>query len=275
VNTIVYDIPIHLVPAYNGRRVIVRSENPAAIVEALAENDLQTLMGVRLLSLTADLDPLANWGYAVPVELKMTQPETEFPLLYRHAKLLDKHPVRVLIPAVVGLNKAVKVATSLQFTVKLEITRPGAAAVEEMRTALDFYLHHSSVTQPVEFFHGALSAFYRNDRVTLWDIQEENPSLLRFVTDDGAESIARRDSVDHVTDDLDNYMATFKEELLTERGECYGCEFFENCVGYFRWQHSDYTCEGVRPLLRTLQAAAVELRRDLDMYANSKVEAVR
>ena len=271
----VYDIPVALVSAYSERRVIIRSEDPSALVEALPKCNLANLVGVRLLSLMADVDPLAYLGFAIPVELTMSKPSAEFPLLYRHAKLLDKHPIRVSIPVLPGFGKAVKVATSLQFNVKLLINQPEQAAIEEMRAALDFYLHHSSVSQPVEFFHGALSAFYHNHPATLWDVQEEDPAILCYVTDDGVQTVARPDDEGNfLTCDPDDFMANFKEELLAERGECYGCEFFENCAGYFKWPSRSFDCVGVRPLLRTLKEAAVELHRDLNAFEGQRAEVL-
>lgn len=264
-SAVVYDIPVHLVAAYSGQQIIVRSDSPAELVRALGERELENLVGVRLLSLTADVDPLAAWGYSVPVELVMRQPETEFSRLYGHAKLLDKHPVRVSIPVISGFSKAVKVATALQFTVKLEINQPDPMAVEEARTVLDFYLHHSSVTQPIEFFHSALLAFYRHDPATLWDMMEEDPARLRFVTDDCVETIARQhDEVNLLRCDLDSFLSLFKEELLAGRGECCGCEFFNNCMGYFKWPRRGFSCVGVKKLLGAIKEAANELRQDLE-----------
>jgi len=159
--TVVYNIPVHLVPAYRGREVLVRAQDPTALVHALPDGDLEQLVSVQLLSLTADVDALADWGYGVPVELIMLSPDTEFPLLYRHAKLLDKHPVRVSIPALPGLFNAVKVASALRFPVKLEVGQPEPEAIEALQSVLDFYLHHTSVSQPVEFFHTRSSSFFR------------------------------------------------------------------------------------------------------------------
>src|SRR5262245_12188902 len=129
IHTVVYNIPVHLVPAYRGRAVLVRSQDPTALVQALPDGDLEKLVGVQLLSLTADVDALADWGYGVPVDLVMGSPATEFPLLYRHAKLLDKHPVRVSISALPELFNAVKVASALRFPVKLEVGQPESAAI--------------------------------------------------------------------------------------------------------------------------------------------------
>ena len=230
--TIVYHIPMTLVAAYRGRRVIVRSQDPTALVKVLPESELENLVGVQLLSLTTDADALADWGYAVPVELAMLHPETEFPLLYRHAKLLDKHPLRVAIPVVPGFSKAVKIATSLQFGVKLEVGQPDPATVEELHTVLAFYLHHSSVSQPIEYFHSTLLSFYHRDPVTLWDIQEEDPASLRYITEDGQETIARRfvsGNVGTVAGDLDAFLTDLKAAVLAEEEECSHCEFFANC----------------------------------------------
>jgi hypothetical protein len=276
--TTVYHIPVFLVAAYGGRRVIVRAHDPAELVRALPQSDHKNLVGVQLLSLAADADALADWGYAVPVELAMLHPETEFPLLYRHAKLLDKHPMRVAIPAVPGFSQAVKIATSLQFSVKLEVGQPDPPAVEELRTVADFYLHHSSVSQPIEYFHSALLSFYHRNPVTLWDIQEEDPVYLRYVTEEGRETVARplvNGSVGSMTGDLDSFVATLTTELLAGRGECTSCEFFANCGGYFKWPRKEYSCDGVKTVFRALREAAGELEHDLTAFVATKTEAAR
>jgi len=269
-NTVIYNIPTNFVPAYRGREVIVRSRSPAELVEALPESDLENLVGVQLLSLLADADPLADWGYAVPVELVVHDPVTEFALLYRHAKLLDKHPVRVSIPVIPGLCKAAKVASALQFAIKLELGQPGPAAIEELRAVLDFYLHHSSVSQPIEFFHTSLISFYDRDPVTLWDIQEDDPAYVRYVTEDGAERGARHLVRVSVTGALGSFVTDLQSELLAEQGECCECEFFENCGGYFKWPDKDYKCNGIKSVFRTLKDAADELRHDLMTFTKER-----
>jgi len=276
--TVVYHIPLHLVAAYRGRKVIVRVQDPADLIQALPEKDCEHLVGVQLLALTADVEALADWRPAIPVELAMSHPEEEFPLLYRHAKLLDKHPVRVSIPVVPGFSKAVKVATSLRFSVKLEVNQPDPTVVEELRGVLAFYLHHSSVSQPVEYFHTTLLSFYHHDPVTLWDIQEEDPAILCYVTEDGKETVARRcinASVDSVTNDLGSFVASLQAELLAGRGECSNCEFFAHCGGYFKWPHRDFVCDGVKTLFHALREAAGELEHDLATFLHARTEAIR
>jgi hypothetical protein len=272
---VIYNIPINLVTAYQGRKVIVRTHDPAALVEALPESDLGNVVGVQLLSLFADVDVLADWGYAVPVELAMRDPVTEFAILYRHAKLLDKHPVRASIPVVPGLSKAIRIAISLQFAVKLELGQPEPAAIEEMLAVLDFYLHHASVSQPVEFFHTTLVSFFDRDTVTLWDVQGEDPAHTRYITDDGKERVARRLAGASEPGELESFVPNLQDQLLADHSECSRCEFFDYCGGYFKWPRKDYSCEGVKRVFRGLKDAAIELEHDLELFKEARGEAVR
>ena len=253
----------------------MRAQDPTALVQALPDSALDKLVGIQLLSLTAPVDVLADWGYGVPVELVMRSPETEFPLLYRHAKLLDKHPVRVAIPVLPALFKAVKVANALCFTVKLDVGQPAPAAIAALQEVLDFYLHHTSVAQPVEFFHTALLSFYHQEPVTLWDVQEEDPAYVRYVTDDGRETMARYPSGARVRGALGSFVADLQQALLAEQGECCACEFFAHCGGYFKWPRQDYDCNGVKTLFRTLQDASAALRHDLNTFTAARQEMGR
>src|SRR4030095_12410762 len=90
--SLIYNMPLRLVPEYSGQSVIVRSESTAELINALPNVGLGLVVGVQLLSLNADVDALADWGHVVAVELVMSDPANEFPLLYRNARLLDKHP---------------------------------------------------------------------------------------------------------------------------------------------------------------------------------------
>ena len=138
--------------------------------------------------------------------------------------------------------------------------------IEGLRSVLDFYLHHPSVSQPVEFFHTSLMSLYNRNPVTLWDVQEEDPAYIRYVTDDGRETMARPPIGARVTGDLGCFVADFQQELLAARGECCECEFFAYCGGYFKGPRKDYSCSGVKTLLRTLQDAGAALRHDLHAF---------
>src|SRR5215467_6034141 len=103
----VFNIPLDLIPHYAHQRVIVRASDSALLTHALREANLEHLVAVQLLSIEAKPDPLADWGNCIPIDLVMNNPAEEYPLLYRFAKLLDKHPLRASIPAVAGFSRAV------------------------------------------------------------------------------------------------------------------------------------------------------------------------
>ncbi len=255
----VYNIPVRLVPEYSGHQVIVRSESTAELINALPNDGPGSVVGVQLLSLNADVDALANWGYAVPVELVMSDPANEFPLLYRNAKLLDKHPMRVLIPARAGFSKAVKLAASLQFNIRIELGQPSAEVIDELKQVRDYYLHQSLVSQPIEPFHGMLMSLYHNSPSTLWDLEEKNPSIVAYIDDLGRETEVPAPE-------------KFGPELLAAHAECEGCELFGHCSGYFKWPERGYSCAGMRNLFATISEAAGELQRDLKSLETEVVQ---
>ena len=150
-DSLIYNIPVDLIDSYRGRRVIVRAFEPAKLIENIGEGDFPNLEYVQLLNLAADADALANWGTGVPIDLVMSEPEIEPGRLYSHAKLLDKHPMRVTIPVLRGFAAAVKIAASLNFQVKLTVFQPDAKDLVEMFEVMVMFLHKPTFTQPVEF----------------------------------------------------------------------------------------------------------------------------
>jgi hypothetical protein len=225
--------------------------------------------------LKSNLNALGNWGYSIPLELVLSNPAADYPWLYRHAKLLDKHPVRVLIPVVPGLERAVKVAASLHFAIKLELRQVESAVAEELLETLNFYLHHAGVSQPIEFFHSTLEAFYRQQPSELWDVQGEHPAYIRYVTDDGRVTLARQPIAEARILDLESFVDDLKTEQLASRGECTSCEFFEYCGSYFKWPDKNYDCIEVKVIFATLRDAAAELGRDVEMFAHARAGVLR
>ncbi len=265
-DSVVYNIPARMVEEYRGRPVIVRSDQPSELVARLPEAYLKDLACVQLLSLDGEIDDLIHWGELVPVDIVMRNP-VEFPKLYRYADLLENHPVRVSIPAVPGCYKAVKLAVSLNFAVKLVIAQqPDQALIEELAQILDLYLHRPNVAQPVEYFHSTFLAFYHGEGITLWSVQEEDPMVIRYVTDEGEETISPRLEGITFGADYDSVVAEYQRALLAEKGECEGCEFWDICGGYFKWPDKQYHCDGVKSLFRTLKEAAGELQRELKSF---------
>lgn len=271
-DSVVYNIPVSMVGAYRRRRLIVRSHDPAEIVGALSPEDLAGVSYVQVLSVRSGLEPLMHWGQGIPVDLVLQDPKLDLPLLYQCAPLLDKHAVRVTVPVVPGFHRLVKLAVSLDFAVKLEVSQPDPPLLDELSRVADSYLHQATVAQPVEYFHSLFLAFYRGDPVTLWSIQEEDPLHVRYITDEGRETLSRRFAEGDLKGDVASFVTRFADALLAEKAECSGCEYLAHCSGYFKCPDREYRCDGVKTLFRTLKSAAEELRGDLAAFTSNGQE---
>ena len=266
-NPIIYNIPAQLVEAYRGRKVIVRSDDAAELVRRISPEDIEHVEYVQLLSLAGDVDVLTQWGESIPVDIIMRDPANEFTLLYNFSKVLDKHPARVSISVRPGFIKAVKLALALQFSVKLELDQPGPDLIEELKKVLELYLHRTSVSQPVEYFHSIFLSFYHPEPTSLWFIQEEDPEQYRFVTDEGIESVSPRFTGGDPKIDIDDFIREQRHVSHEVGSECDDCEFLSVCGGYFKWPDKDFSCEGVKVLFTGLKEAAKDLQNDLEAFA--------
>ena len=262
-DSITYNIPARLVPVFRGRKMIVRSHDPSEIVQNVTDGDHGDISYIRLLSLTGEIDVLMGWGYGIPVDLVVSDPCRDLPLLYRYAPLLEVHPIRVSVPLVPGFGNVVKLAVSLGFAVKVEGGQPEESLSDELQRIARFYLHQSTVSEPIEFFHSLFLAFYHQDPVTLWIIQEEDPSLIRSITDRGEESLPGRLAGAGDNQGLSTFLRELRDGTAAEPGECAGCEFLRQCLGYFKWPRKEYRCDVVKGLMHTLYSAAEELRADM------------
>ena len=275
-NPVIYNIPVGMVKAYRGRSLVVRTDRPSEVVRAIPPELLADISYVRLSSFDAEVDDLVHWGVGIPLDVVMRSPLSEFMRLYRFAKLLENHPVRISVPVVAGFGRAVRLALALDFAVKLEVAeQPGPDLIDELHEVVNLYLYRPSVSQPVEFFHSLFLAFYKWEPATLWEIQEEDPAHFLYVTDDGEEVAPRHARREGAACDVVTGAGTaaYRRELLAEGGECAGCEYFAYCGGYFKWPARDYDCAGVRSLFGALSEAAGELHGDVEAYAKTPEEA--
>jgi len=259
---VIYNIPVSRMEDYAHCPVVARSRDPRELYEVAAGKGRDTpLAYLQLLDARRDSGPLTRRVPGVPVDLVMGDTEKELALLYEHTPLTARGPVRVTVPAGKGFAGAVRLATSLNFAVKVETGQPSSALVDELLKILDLYLHGATVTQPVEFFHSVLSGLCREESFSLWEIQEEDPLLFRHVHENGRESLAGRFKECEEAPVV--FMERFPKKVLEERGECSLCEYFSFCSGYFKWPDGDFPCEGVKRIFATLREAAEELKRDL------------
>jgi hypothetical protein len=249
-----YSIPALLLPAFSGRPVILRAADPSELRGVLEVGSPERVAFAQLTDLNADLTPLEGWAEGLALDLVMTDPVAEHPLLYRHARMLACLPRRVSIPWVQGLARATKLAVSLGFGVRLTGHQPVPEAVAEAQQALDTFLHNPTVDQPVEPFHGMLIALVHERPVRLWSLMERDPAEIRVLDERGME----------LPDQGPACTSAFRDGLVAAGAECRGCEWLAWCEGYFKWPDTDFACSGIRRLLGDLRAAATELRGGLD-----------
>jgi hypothetical protein len=152
-------VPAGRASSERGRNVVLRAADPAAMPTAAARHPAEFIAWVQLLGVPDSAAAFEDWPDGVPVDLVLGDPARDYPALYRCATLIERHPVRVTVPVVAGFAKAVKLAVSLHFAVKLQVGQPDPALIEELRQVLDLYLHRAAVDQPVEFFHSVLFGF--------------------------------------------------------------------------------------------------------------------
>ena len=262
----IYNIPVELLDAYRGRNIVIRASDPILLVDSLADEDLTNLQYIQILTLSADVSVLADWNVGLPIDLVMYEPAIEFGKLYNQALLLDKHPVRVTIPVRPGFANAVKVAASLQFAVKINVGQPTADDIAQMLSTLYMYLHKPSFSQPVEFYQSMLQSLFRDQAVSLWEVQEEDPSRYRYITSQGRETISPRFTNLELPRgvELAAFAEAFEKQLFAERRECARCDYASRCKGYFKWPNKDYICNGgIWNLFAELKQAAVELNFDV------------
>jgi len=257
--SVVYNIPANQVPVYRENRIVLRIHNPVELQQCLPAVDPQNLIYVQWFVPSSDDNNAVLKQIEAPLDLVLSNPKVDFPCLYDYAALADECPLRVSIPVVPGFGKAVKLAVSLNCAVKLEVAQPDPALIAELAEIVRFYLHKATVTQTIEFFHSLLGSFFRQEPITLWEIQEENPVYARYITEQGEEIIAPRFS----GASPDYFEARFQEELIAGQAECCECDFLAQCQGYFKWPDRNYRCDGVKSIFQMLRDAALELKNDL------------
>lgn len=251
--------------------MIVRSTDPNEIVTSVSRCIPRDVRYIQLLSTPADTSVLEGEFYSLPVDIHLSEPAIEYPELYNYANLLDSHPIRVSVEVWPGFSKAVRLAVSLNFAVKLEMVQPNDKLIEELESVLDLYLHRSNVRQAIEFFHSLLLSFWRNEPVSVWEISEDDPSQVRYITDDGKEMISRR-FIDRGEIAAPDQYSELLQRHIASSSDCAECQFFNRCRGYFKWPDASYDCTGVKRIFGTLESSAKELQQDLAGYREMEVQ---
>jgi hypothetical protein len=204
----------------------------------------------------------AHSGSDVSLDLILADPSSEFPELYKLVDVSAVHDVRVTIQARPGLLKAVKLAAALRFPIRLLPGQPQEDVLEELKQALDFYLHDPAVEAPVEFFHSWIARTRGAEVGSLWMILEEDPAAYLQYNVDGQTKLPSSGTVgstDLPTEFVENHL----KSLIEQGAECATCPWQQSCRGYFKWPDRGYSCQGIKDLFSVIQVAADEMARDL------------
>jgi hypothetical protein len=186
-----------------------------------------------------------------PLDVMLADPACEFSSLYRLVAVGAVRDVRVTIPAAPGFMKALRLAASLGFPVRLLPGQPSADTLVALSEAADFYLHDPVVEAPIEFFHSLLAALRGAEATTLWKILEHDPAIFALPDSDAHARLPR------------NFVATHLRGLIESGAECASCRWQNVCAGYFKWPDPAYSCTSVQRLFAHLEAAAAEIGSDL------------
>jgi hypothetical protein len=260
-----YNVPASLVDSFKDQNLIIRSRLSSELVEALSKVNPDRVWYLELTSLDDDPDIFSQLDRPMRLNLVVEEASPQFSSLYKfYGGGLERHPIRVTVMASPGFGKVVKLAGSLGFGVKIETTQPSVDLVREIMVILDYYLHNPTVSQPIEFFHSMLISFCNGVPITLWEFQEEDPSIVHYITDNGKAVLSRRLQTIKIPGTGSNYLDDLKQELLREGCECKACPFFSRCLGYFKVPDRQFGCHEIKMLLGAIGEAASSLASDYE-----------
>ena len=235
--------------------------------------------GLRWLQIEGMLGDFEAWAEAahdkshLPFDIVLSDPASEFSDLYRLVDASAERDIRVTVPASPGLAKAVRLAAALRFPVRILPGQPTAAALDELREVLEFYLHEQTVEAPVEFLHSLLASMEGADTGSLWMILEEDPDVFHHFDANGRAWVPRTDDSFGSKAGSPGFVENWLKGLIAQGGECAACPWQQPCRGYFKWPDPAYSCAGIKDLFSRIQLAGNEIRKELASFAEAEAGA--
>lgn len=225
--------------------------------------------GLQWLQVEGMMDDSDIWTEAahgesgVPLDVVLSDPALEFSDLYRLVDACAVRSVRVTIRVAPGFLKAAKLAAALRLPIRVLPGQPTTQELAELNELLELYLHQPMVEAPVEFFHSLLANRFGADSGSLWTILEEDPAEFPHYDASGRAKLPRSGVSDSTGTSFTGFVENHLRSLVEQGVECATCPWQRPCAGYFKWPDPTYSCEGVKRLFSTVQAAADEIGRDL------------
>lgn len=229
----IYILPVKYASKYNN--IILQIENIEETAKFLKECSNLNIYYFQIIT------PSENWAELpqligdAPVDLLITNPAEEYPLLYHFSQFPN---LRCSISIKQNFFKAVKVASSLHFPIQLNIGRQDIS-LKEMEEVLQFYLTSPSLTEPIEFFHSYLYACYHNikPKTTLWELHEATEQYK-------------------TVDEQCNIVARCTPKIV----DCMHCMHFSFCQGYCKQYNQD--CSVMKSIFNQIVTASQELQQN-------------
>jgi len=267
----VINVPAALCDSIGFGRVVIRSGNCGDIVEACkALGD--RVIGVELERLADDVSALSALPQGLSLTLNLRPSEAAN--VYTSSWLADRFSLAVLMDAEKGLLEGVKIVTSAQIPVVMNLD--SLSDDSEVISVLDYYLHDRHLQVPIEFFHSLFTAQIQGTNSSLADVYPESPEQHLYVDESGAITCSARlaragkffGSVNAVPQ-IDQQSALYKllinlkKSLFLSGSSCVSCEAFDLCTGYLRLIDTSFDCTAWLQIFREIKAGANEIVEDL------------
>lgn len=162
--------------------------------------------------------------------------------------------------------------TAEGFPVRIPITTC-MKAPDIAHRCLKLYLHHQSLTVPVDPFHSLFSAAYSKRSISFWKIESTEPVRDIFVAEDGRKSISESlleqgFEYGHRNDTLDTALCSKERKQLIDISlhpemhftPCAECSIRTICCGYLALLGQTAHCKAWRAVVDEIQKSADRLQ---------------
>ncbi len=270
-NSLLVSAPARLTADIDSDSVVIRSSSCEELVSAQRSFEGK-VKAAQLDVVDTEVSALSGLPMGFPLILRLNPGQAS--LLYTHTWLCDRFPIAVNMTIDSGLLNGVKIVTSAQALVALDledVRDPG-----ELTAVLNYYLHEPHLSVPIEFFHSLFSSSVQRTPVSLAETYPEDPEKFLYV-DEAARvtASARFAAVGKFFGEFANGLKVGedsallqeirnrKKNLFLSRSRCASCEVFELCGGYLRFVTNEFDCDPFIEVMQEIKIRAAEMAEDI------------